>query len=203
MQLGDATNVPFDDATFDIALSINVGPLLSVQQLKQHVHHAARILRQGGKAIFGIPDSFSTLFTSGIPTTNARQSLEKAAASLSNPSDKEMAECLSPLDSIYRATLVSGGAHVSVVLSENQLRPGQKIWRKLPGIVVPNIYHPVQEYEELLRGSGLTLSEKIRPHFASHEEWKSYNGTNADRTLGEEYVKHSPYCILTAVKEAA
>ena len=51
IQLGDIMNMPYDDNTFDIALSIYVTCELPIETLSKHFSELHRILVPGGKAL--------------------------------------------------------------------------------------------------------------------------------------------------------
>ena len=52
IQVGDAANMPYDDASFDVALSFYITCNLSPESYKNHFQEVNRVLVPGGKAVF-------------------------------------------------------------------------------------------------------------------------------------------------------
>ena len=61
----DAAKLPYPDATFDKALSVQVACNLPTGSFEQHFAEMARILKTGGEAILTAPTRFGMVFTSG------------------------------------------------------------------------------------------------------------------------------------------
>ena len=155
---GDAATLPYPSAFFDLALSINVGcNLPSTTEaggkkigLGPHAQEMARTLKPGGLAIVTAPASLGILFTDGTPGETL---LETALTE----------HALAELKEIYRATFALRDGRLSLVRDEAELLPGQEIWRKLPGLAVPNRYHSEAEYLEEFLAAGFTLKRIDRP----------------------------------------
>lgn len=90
-----------------------------------------------------------------------------------------------------------------LTIPESALQRGEPIERKLagavdsPGLVVPNFYHPQEEYLEAIQAAGLIIDGN-RPthHVMSQRTLAEYNATlPPERQLGREYLDNSPFDI--------
>jgi hypothetical protein len=75
------------------------------------------------------------------------------------------------------------------------LEEGDAIWRKIPGLAVPNFYHSEQAYEDAIKVAGLKLVHVDRAHFTSIAEWEQ-----SGISLGQEYVTQHPFAVFHVSK---
>lgn len=192
--VGDVCQLPYESHFFNRALSLNVG--CNLPHLQAHIAEMYRVLKRGGFVIITAPTSFGVLFADGEHSQLATiRKIEK----LLLESGEAFPESIGELDEVLRATFAKRNSRWCLILDENQLTEGEEIWRKIPKMVVPNRYHPEEEYVALLQQEGFQVKAIYRPHFASEVEWKAYNQKQRPG-LGKEYVGASPFVIFVAEK---
>lgn len=204
LSLGDVAQLPYDSEQFDLALSINVGCNLPSTQnhvgLGPHVQEMARTLKKGGMAIVTAPASFGTVFADGTAQEDVLKHISDVLNLVpSNPQASDIIANLNQLKEVYRATFAIKEEHLVLITNEAELVPGENIWRKLPGLTVPNRYHPEEEYLQEFATAGLTVMESLHPQFADQDEYDSYQATGS-KPLGEEYISHNPFVIFCVQK---
>ncbi len=204
LTVGDVAELPYANDSFDRIISINVGcNLPSTTQshgkaigLGPHIKEMARVLKSGGLVVLTGPTCQDTAFTNG--SLAVKEKMQKALHLLpENPSSSEIVNSLKQLDDIYRASFVLNDGVLCQVTRET--KPGAEIWRKLPGLAVPNYYHPETEYLKEIEEAGLIVKECFRPRFSSHEELAEHNATSTAQ-LGQEYVTHHCTAIFVLTK---
>jgi SAM-dependent methyltransferase len=200
LAIGDVTQLPCPSDSFDKVLSINVGCNLPI--LSPHVEQMARVLKKGGLAIVTAPASFDTVFTDGTAHEKVFAHifavLQKTPP---HPSPSEIISHLNELTEVRRATFAIREGQPKLIQDENELMLGEDIWRKLPGLTVPNRYHPESEYLQEFAQAGLTLKEHFHPRFSTPAEWIEYNASASEQTqLGEEYLHSPPFIIFCLTK---
>lgn len=193
LKVGDVAKLPYEANFFDQALSINVG--CNLPQLGPHISELARVLKKGGIAVITAPASFDTVFTDGSVLPG--QIASKISQILLK--QRKFPDSLLGLDEVYRATFALKKKRWTLVTDESQLKAGEKIWRKIPKLMVPNNYHHEKEYLALLKQHGFTIQALHHPQFANNEEREKYNSKNEGK-LGTEYFRASPFVIIIAEK---
>lgn len=204
--VGDVALLPCPSDFFDLAISINVGcnlPSTPSDSIKPtglgfHLKEMRRVLRQGGQAILTAPASFATVFANSSDHQTILNHIFTVLSSLSeNPSSDEIISRLNELTEIYRATFVVRNGRLTLVTDEHQLQSGEDIWRKLPGLTVPNRYHSETEYLQEIEAAGFKVKQQIHPKFQSEEELFNYNRSMPENAqMGQEYVEHNPFIIF-------
>ncbi|OGE62709.1 hypothetical protein A2964_02995 [Candidatus Daviesbacteria bacterium RIFCSPLOWO2_01_FULL_40_27] len=224
MLQADGAALPLD-AESDTALSINVGCNLPNQSFvplneafvgrdgqkievgfDKYFSEMARVLKGGGTGIVTAPTSFGEVFTSGrIPKEEAIKSINEALEKIGgNDDSKVIKEYLGKLDDIYRATFAKRDGKWTLIEDESLLQSGEEIWRKLPGLIVPNYYHVEQEYVDAFEKAGLNIVSTSRECFKTEEERLTYNSkVKSDKHLGPEYVGNVPFAVFIVEKPLA
>lgn len=195
----DAAALPYPDASFDEALSIQVACTLPEESFDKHFSEMARILKKGGEGIVTAPTSFGEVFTSG--KHEHQMLIERLNVLVREPNPMQRLQMLATEHEVHLATFVEDGDYLKLITDEHELQPGQKIWRKLHGIVVPNYYHPHEEYTAAFAKAGLASKQTVQRTLTSEQERTTYNKTvSANRQLGPEYVGHNPHNVYIIEK---
>ncbi len=209
---GDAAHLDEDSGAFTLALSVQVGCNLpntaagTTIGFSPHFTEITRVLEKGGSAIITAPDSFGTVFAGGTRTQNEiLAEIERTLAIINHsevPTPARIQEHLKTLSDVYLASFVIREKQLVLVTDEHILTSGEEIWRKLPGLVVPNFYHSVLQYEEEFAKNNLKIITKFDSGFASDDERKQYNThIPSESRLGISYTKHAPFAVWKLVKE--
>lgn len=197
--VGDVAHLPYVNANFDLAISINVGCNLPSIGLGAHIREMKRTLKKSGTIVMTAPASLDIVFTNGkLSRKKALQKINQALKKIGSSVDPQVITYhLNELREINRATFVHRNGALKLVTNEKELKTGEDIWRKLPGLVVPNRYHSEQEYLEKFARAGLNIRSIERPTFKDETERKTYNSKrDASMQLGKEYMKHHAFIIF-------
>jgi len=161
-----------------------------------HIEELSRVLKRGGVAIITAPSSFGVVFTDGErPYKEVIDSIDVLLANHQDAFPKN----LQGLDEIYRATFAKKQGKWSLVCDEAILECGEEIWRKIPMMVVPNYYHPVDEYLALISASNFCINQIDQTHFIDEQARQAYD-CNQKYHLSKEYVENSPFVIFVINK---
>lgn len=206
--IADAANLPYPTNSFERSISINVGCNIPTSQdtskgLAAHFNEIARVLKPYGKLIVTAPANFDVVFSTNQSSEQTLYQINEALNNIPNDVQAEdITAYLNQLDHVLRATFKLKDGQLMLVTDEKQLTPGDKIWRKIPGLTVPNFYHPESEYLEAAKKSGLTLVSSQKPKFISKQQWLAYNeGHTNDSGLSEAYIDHYPFIIFEFEKQ--
>lgn len=194
----DGAALPAANNEFSLALSINVGcnlPNTSTVNSREvgfepHFQEMARVLKEGGQAVVTAPTSFGEVFTRGDKLeTEVATAIQKELDKIGNSQDAAVIKShLDKLDNVYRATFAWRNDKWVLITDESQLKSGETIWRKLPGLTVPNFYHHESEYVQAAEKAGLKVAEVHHKLFKTEFEREQYNNTvPAEKQLGPEY----------------
>lgn len=201
--VGDSAALPYPENTYDRAMSINVGCNIPsstdrASGLNGHFIEIARVLKKGGKLILTAPASFDILFTTNQADDDFLEQINTVLKNMPlNPKDHDISLRLNQLDKILRASFKLVDNHLELVRSEEDLTPGDKIWRKIPGLTVPNYYHPDVEYLESAKSAGLKVISIQKPTFQNKKAWFDYHAAHEqERGLSELYIDHYPFIIF-------
>jgi len=198
----DGAALPAANNEFSLALSINVGCNLPNTfptpqgetklpvGFNPHFTEMARVLEKGGRAIVTAPTSFGEVFTRGDKLeTEVATAIQKELDEIGNSQDAAVIKShLDKLDNVYRATFAWRDDKWVLITDESQLKSGETIWRKLPGLTVPNFYHHENEYIQAAEKAGLKVAEVHHKLFKTEFERERYNlSVLEEKQLGPEY----------------
>jgi SAM-dependent methyltransferase len=210
LDVGDVAELPYESSYFDLGISINVGcnipstavafdemAMPHIVGLGPHCMEVSRVLKKDGKFILTAPTSFDIVFTDGTPKEDVLAHIANVLSEIgSEASPKVIVAKLQQLSEVYRATFALREGYVCLVTDESTLKDGEEIWRKIPGLVVPNRYHSEQEYLECFQEAGLELENIFHPCFSSAEEKEAFLKQHPEIALGDEYINHPPFVIF-------
>lgn len=196
----DVAQLPYKDNFFDAAVSINVGCNLPSTKNNQkiglgaHIKEMARVIKPGGVIVITAPISFGKVFSDG--TSDIDDTIQKELDILpNNPADSFIKKHLNKLSMINRATFALHNERLTLIDDEKKLKEGENIWRKIPGLTVPNRYHSEKEYLQEFENAGLCVEKIYRPTFKNEVEWKRHSG------LSRNYINHPAFVIFYVTKK--
>jgi len=196
LAIASAMDIPTRDDAFGLALSINVGCNLpshdeSVYPVLRHFQEIHRVLRPGGYAIFTTPSSLNDVFTKYAAESDARD----LAVAIDNVEDEEqMRKVLNGYPDVLRATVAETTDGWKIAEPDDKLTSGQPIWRRIPGMVVPNYYHTEEEYMRVMEAADLTIVDQHRPLLEPHQY------EDAENVLGSQYTRTNAFGIYVLQK---
>lgn len=198
VEVGDATKLTFKDKTFDHVLSSLVGCNLPSSIFTSHFTEMGRVLNADGTATVSIPASLNVVFTNG--TAKPDETASKIAQVLSqlpdDASDDEVRAGLNKLDHIVSATFTKVGKRIELVEDLSKLESGQKIWRKLAHVTIPNHYHAESEYFTAFEKAQLKV-EHVSARVVLSEERERVNTTEGVHpSLGKAYEEQPPFKVF-------
>jgi ubiquinone/menaquinone biosynthesis C-methylase UbiE len=204
LKVGDVTRIPYTKENFDKVLSINVACNLPSTTYEDHFKEIHRVLKPGGTSIVVIPTSLDIVFTNGEKnqTMILKHVTEVLSDLKSDPNSSEIIESLNLLPEILSATFIIKNGRLTLVTDINQLDEGQKIWRKLPGMTIPNRYHSEGSLLKAIKNANLSITKIDHSCFSSEEERKTYNNSVSShfQKLGCEYVNNPAFSIYFLIK---
>lgn len=212
LEVGDVNNLPFSNAFFDKAISINVGCNLPSAKiiddgqkevgLGMHFVELARVLKEKGRVVITAPGSLDVVFTTGKrKLSEILEDIEEALSKIDGDDSSSIMKYLGSLNDVYRATFVNNNGKLKLVTNVNDLKNGENIWRKIPGMIVPNVYHSEDEYISEAIKAGFNIVKIERPQLNDEIELISYNERHSEAfRLGNAYIRNNAFIIIELEK---
>jgi len=180
IQVGDIMNMPYDDNSFEVAMSVYVTGSLPTEVLKRHFTELYRVLVPGGKAMvlnLAKPAFDTFLVTCGTDRANTEIKINKILTNLPKyPTYQQINKALEPLHEIIHACFATDAeGNLFLVNSTDQLNNGQAVWNKSQIIIFPNYYYDDQFLKTCTVESGLKIGNVET--FFTEERRVAYNNT--------------------------
>jgi len=180
IQVGDVMNMPYDDNSFEVAMSVYVTASLPTEILKRHFTELYRVLVPGGKAMvlnLTKPAFDTLLVTCGTDKENTEMKINKILTNLpKHPTYQQINKALEPLHEITHACFAAdAGGNLFIVNSIDQLNNGQAVWNKTEIMTFPNFYYDDQFLKFSTEVSGLKI-DNVETFF-TEERRLAYNNT--------------------------
>ena len=205
IQLGDATNMPYSDASFDVATSLLVTCNLSAKAFGKHFQELYRVLAPGGKAIILAPTDWehSGLYTkAGADPARVENSIAQVLKSLpKNPTTPQITKAFkdcNDIDIFITTFAVDDKGDAFRVTNIDQLTHGQPIWKYSDVILFPNFFYSDQSSITGILEAGLHINS-IENCF-KEEARVEYNSKRPSNPISEKCVKE-PIMLLYHVSK--
>jgi len=205
IKVGDVINMPYDDASFDVAISFFVTCNLSPEAFEKHFQELYRVLIPSGKAILLIPTDYSH---SGLCTKNEADPavVENDIAQILTkipkyPTTAQVTEAFEDANDILVACFaVNAKGNLFHVKKINQLKHGQPIWRKTEVMMFPNFFYSDKSTITHILSAGLHI-DSVENHFTEQRRI-TYNKENPNMALHKNFVKN-PLVLIYHVSKPA
>ena len=193
IKAGDVSSMPYDDASFDVAISLFVTCNLSPEAFAKHFQELYRVLVPGGKAILQIPTdwSHSGLYTKiktdpAVVETEIAQILKMVPK---HPTTAQVTEAFKNANDIIIACFaVDSEGSLFRIKHINQVNHGQPIWRKTEVMMWPNFFY--SDHSNIIHAltAGFHI-DSIENHF-TEERIVAYNSKKPDIPLNRKYTEN-------------
>ena len=198
IQLGNVKNMPYDDNTFDIALSMYVTCELPVEILPKHFTELYRVLVPGGKAlVLNLTNSaFQMMYlTNEANRMVVQEKIDQKLASIPNhPTQEQISKNFKDLREVVGLSFAyDKNGSLFQVEDVNQLADGCTIVRKSFMTTFPAIYYDDKFLADQTTAAGL-LIDQIENVF-TEERRIVHNIQNPEMTCSKDIVEY-PYCLL-------
>ena len=197
IRLGDIINMPYDDNSFDIALSIHVTNVLPIQALSKHFMELHRVLAPGGKAlVLNLSNpAFQTILTEGANEATVQDNIDQILNCIpDHPSQQQISNALKGLHGVV-CTCFAYDKNGSLfhVKDANQLVNGQATVRKTYISTFPDFFYDDHFLVDQTMATGLHVdwSENI----FIEERRIMHNILNPEAPFSKDIVDH-PFYLL-------
>lgn len=207
-----ASALPHPDNTFDMSVSINVGCNLpneietkdgTINIFKEHFKEAYRVAKSGGTMILTAPNSLAEVFTDGADPSAIQRIIDAEWTHTKERSPDSAKNILRKLEHVLRATFILDASGKPILITdenESLVTSGMPIIRKIPGLVVDNIYHTAEEYKEAAMSAGWHITEDHQLSF-THQQVAEHNKSHEyPEYLGGSYAGKPPFLVLKLEK---
>ena len=198
IQVGDAADMPYDDASFDVAISLFVTCNLSPKAFEKHFQELYRVLVPGGKAVLLMPTdwSHSRLYTKiEVDPDTVENDIAQILAKIPKyPTIAQVTEAFKDVDDILIACFaVDAKGDLFHVKNIKQLKHGQPIWRKTEVMLYPNFFYSDQSSITHVLTAGLHI-DRIE-NYCTEERRVAYNSSKPNIPLSKKYVQNPPALV--------
>ena len=203
IQVGDAADMPYDDASFDVAISLFVTCNLSPEAFEKHFQELHRVLVPGGKAVLLMPTdwSHSRLYTKiEANPTAVENTITQALVKVPRyPTTAQVTEAFKDdNDILVTCFAVDAKGDIFHVKNVNQLSYGQPIWRKTEVILYPNFFYSDQSSITQILTAGLHI-DKIE-NYCTEDRRVAYNNKKPNIPLSKKYIQDPPALVYHVSK---
>ena len=205
IQVGDAADMPYNDDSFDVAISLFVTCNLSPDVFEKHFQELYRVLAPNGKAILLIPSDWShrRLYTKieADPTAVDNHIAQVLKTIPNHPTTAQITKAFNNTDDIIATCFaVDAKGDLFHVKKISQLSYGQPIWRKTDVMMFPNFFYSDKSTVIQILTAGLHI-DSVHNYFT--EERRIAHNNNKPKILlnkrFSEYPIHLVYHVSKPV----
>ena len=205
IQVGDVMNMPYRDASFDVATSLLVTCNLSAGAFGKHFHELYRVLAPGGKAIVLTPTDWehSRVHTKvGADPAGVENNIAQVLKNLpKNPTTPQITKAFkdcNDIDIFITTFAVDDKGNVFRVTNIDQLTHGQPIWKYSDVILFSNFFYSDRSTISGILEAGLHI-DSIENCF-NEAARVEYNSKGPSSPISEKCVKE-PSMLLYHVSK--
>ena len=205
IQLGDITNMPYDDNTFDIVLSISVTCELPIETLSKHFSESHRVLVPGGKALvlnMSNPMYQRMYLIDGADEEVVQKKIDQILACIpDHPTQQQINKAFEDLVEIVCVCFAyDKNGSLFHVKDVSQLVNGQAVLHKTVITTFPDFYYDDQFLVDQTTAAGLRIDKIENVH--TEERRIIHNIQNPKATFSKDVVDH-PFCLLYHLSKPA
>lgn len=193
IQVGDVMNMPYDDETFDVAMSLYVTCNLDKERLSKHFKELHRVLKPGGKAVIvNLAEKSIDKVHLAVSGNEAvvKGKINKSLQQLPKyPTVSQVNKAFRGLQEVTKMFFaVDEQGDVYQVDGISQLSNGDPIWSKTQFLTFPNFFYSDQFISNNTTTAGLSIDQV--ENIYTEERMVLYNRTHPETQLSKSVVDH-------------
>ena len=195
IKLGDVAIMPYDDNTFDIALSVHVTCELPIEILSKHFKELHRVLIPGGKALVVNLSKPAFQMMYSINEAAVRQKIDQILAGLPNyPTQEQISKAFEVLHEVANACFAyDKNGSLFHVKDVSLLINGQTVVHKTAVTTFPDFYYDDQFLVDQTIAAGLHI-DQVENVF-TEERRIMHNALNPETAYSKEVIDHPEYLL--------
>ena len=198
IRVGDVMDMPYDDNTFDVALSFYVTCGLRHEACISHFTEMYRVLAPGGKAMvvsYSRP-AFEGIFLRNRVDKEKLQNLiaQKLRSLPSYPTQDQVNDAFEGLhDIIQTSFILDDNGKLQRVNDANKLSNGQAIWSKTQIMTFADYFYDDHFLQQQIKAAGLNIDD-IESYY-TEERRIAYNSGNPEIDLDKAITDTPPFVM--------
>ena len=197
IQLGDVTNMPYDDDTFDIALSIFVTCELPIEMIPKHFKELYRVLVPGGKAlVLNLSKAaFQSSLSDGANQATVQEKIDQILTSLpDHPTQQQISKAFEDFhEAVCVCFAFDKNGSLFQVKDVTQLVNGQPVVRKTSIATFPDFYYDEKFLVDQTTAAGLYIDQIENVY--TEERRILHNAQNPDSAVGKDVIDNPLYLL--------
>ena len=194
--VGDVTAMPYDDNSFDAAISIYVTCNLSIEKLTRYFEELHRVLVPGGKALVHNLSNpiFEKLYLyDGDDEASVKESIDEVLQVQRGFSSlAEINNAFQKCGTVVRACFAKDENDLLFhVTNTNQLINGQTVWCKTERMTFPNYFYDEKYLTGEMVAAGFSINKVENPY--TEERRVVYDRVNSGgKQLNKKFIEYPP-----------
>jgi len=193
VQVGDIKNMPYDNNTFDVAMSIYITCDVVPDIVSKHFKELYRVLAPGRKAIVVnlTEHSFPKLYLRvGADEVSVRSQIVGCLEQLpNNPTLEQVNRAFESLQGVIKVFFATDNqGRVYQVNNINQLANGDPVWTKTPIMTFPNYFYKDEFLTKQTIAAGFCI-DRVE-NIYTEERRLGYNKIHSDREISKAVIDY-------------
>ena len=196
--IGDIMDMPYDDNTFDVAISLYVTCCLRLEACISHFTEMYRVLAPGGKAMmvsYSAAASKELMLRKGADQMIVEELIAQKLIGLPNyPSQDQVNNAFEDLHDVLEAIFnIDQNGKLKRVIDVDKLSNGEAIWAKTEIMTFADYYYTDEFIHQQIRAAGLNI-DSIESYY-TEERRITYNSTKPEVELDKAITITPPFVM--------
>ena len=197
IQIGDVMNMPYDDNTFDIALSVFVTCELPIEMIPKHFKELHRVLVPGGKALVLnlSKGAFKSSLIDGANQAAVQEKIDQILAGLpDHPTQQQISKAFEEFhDAFCVCFAFDKNGSLFQVKDVTQLVSGQPVVLKTNVAAFPDFYYDEKFLVDQTTAAGLHIDQIENVY--TEERRILHNALNPNSAVSKEVIDNPAYLL--------
>ena len=193
--VGDVMDMPYEDNTFDVALSFYVTCSLRLEACISHFKEMYRVLAPGGKAmvVSHTKAAFTgTYLRNGVDQMMVEKQIARKLMNLpAYPSQDQINHAFKDFsDLVFKIFIIDQNGQLQRIADADKVSIGQATWSKTEIMTFANYFYDDDYLQQQIKAAGFNI-DNIENYY-TEERRVAYNNTNPEIELDKAFTDTPP-----------